>query len=258
MVLNNSTVDNLCEWLIANCPAYLDRYKEIMEVMYSTGCRVSEAVLRSSWTFTSATTWTLKPNKESWERPFQVSALPQDWKTHFEDVTDIIHQINYRKFQYQINLMTRQFELRSGEKSINSHIFRHNYIRTLSDSGLTPEQVQQQIGHKSLSSTQGYLNAVITSVTLPEFPEPAEKCPLFQILRSGQNITFNYTSNVGATQNHVFVYNSTTNYSFDYLSSPGNGTATFTGNAPNFCKMKVNPIVNGIEMNCPWHTENYS
>ncbi len=190
MIISNSQVDNLCKWIINNCPDYLDRYKEIMKVMYSTGCRVSEAVVRSAWTFTSADTWTLKPNKESWERSFLVSSLPQDWATHFQDITDIIHQINYRKFQYQVNAMTRQFELKTGDKSINSHLFRHNYIRGLRDAGLTDSQAQQQIGHKSISSTQAYLAAVITADHLPVFQTQNENCPTVHNTPSGAGITW--------------------------------------------------------------------
>jgi hypothetical protein len=256
MILSNTEVDNVCEWIINNCPAYIERYKEIMQVMYSTGCRVSEAVLRSSWTFTSTETWTLKPNKESWERAFEVSSLPQNWVTHFQDVTDVIHLVNYRKFQYQINNMTRQFELKSGVKSINSHIFRHNYIRTLSDSGLTPTQVQQQIGHKSLSSTQGYLNAVVTAQTLPPFNTYNEFCPIVYNTPSGSGITWR----VGSIQEGMSVKKimniPSWNYHYEQTDSYG-GTSHDIGNFGQvYSNFQANIIINGVEQICKLHEYN--
>lgn len=250
MTLTNDQVDNVCNWLINTCPAYIERYKEIMQVMYSTGCRVSEAVQRSSWTFTSETTWTLKPNKESWERSFAVTSLPENWRTNFAVVSDIIHEINYRKFQYQVNNMTRQFELRSGEKSINSHIFRHNYIRTLSDSGLTPAQVQQQIGHKSLSSTQGYLNAVITAVTLPSFIPPEPTCPLITVEIIGNIVRFTI-SHVEGPANwklRFWTYPSNNYQTFD--RSQSEGISEFNSFNGIIWGVSMSPVVNNVEHSC--------
>jgi hypothetical protein len=227
-----------------------------MQVMYSTGCRVSEAVLRSSWTFTSADTWTLKPNKESWERAFQVSSLPQNWVTHFQQVTDIIHQVNYRKFQYQVNLMTRQLELRSGAKSINSHLFRHNYLRTLSNSGLTDQQVQQQIGHKSLSSTQGYLTAVITAETLPPFNSYNEFCPIVSYAASGSGIKWIVGSIPEGMRVKKIMNIPSYNYHYEQTDNYG-GTVHDFGNFGNiYSNFQANIIINGEEKICQLHEYN--
>ncbi|MEJ7828450.1 MAG: site-specific integrase [Segetibacter sp.] len=251
MNLSNKQIDDLCKWLIRKSPAYLDRYKDIMEVMYSTGCRVSEAVTRSSWTFTSATTWTVKPNKESWERSFLVSSLPQIWKGHFEDISDIIHQVNYRKFQYQINLMLRAYQLATGAKSINSHIFRHNYIRGLKDAGLTTPQIQQQIGHKSLTSTQGYLNAIITANSLPPDLVEYPNCPKVTVRHEGNLVIFKSLTSTYSDQWTITHWTSPTTKVFEFGSnSSGHESAFYDYQYPRI-GFSVRPTKNGILEFCP-------
>jgi hypothetical protein len=167
MQVNYPDTQKFCDLAIDSVPIYINRYADVFDVMNVTGCRVSEALDKSLWTFQSSSVWALKPNKESNTRLFSVNILPEPWKTYFADPDDDIHKINYRKVQYFLTTLFRPYGLKINEKYLLAHIYRHNYAKALQAQGHTVEDIAANLGHKSLTSTNYYLNSIITASKIP-------------------------------------------------------------------------------------------
>lgn len=165
MLINYPETQLFCDYAIDHVPAYIDRYKDVFDIMNVTGCRISEALTRSLWTFNNANTWSLQPNKESNTRVFSTNILPEPWKSRFENPDDDLHKVNYRKIQYYLTTSLGQFGLRINEKHLLAHIYRHNYAKALHYLGYTDTEIMSEMGHKAITSTQYYINSLIYANT---------------------------------------------------------------------------------------------
>ncbi len=151
------------------------RNRAIMELLFSTGLRVSELVALDTETVAIV----LKKSKKSSceitvtgkggvTRPAYISTRAADWLRTYLATRADDHQplfINYAVRQQEdrrltpraIQMMIRQASAIAGiSKKITPHILRHSYATDLLSHGADLRAIQELMGHKHISATQIY------------------------------------------------------------------------------------------------------
>ena len=154
------------------------RDRAIMEVLFSTGLRISEALRLNRERFLIASTHDKSEKatyeetiigKGGWQRTVYVSpeALKavkdyllknvytikegENWKSSSDN--PLLFTITDRA----INKILKKRAIRAGiEKRVSPHVFRHSLATDLLNKGVDIRVVQEFLGHRSITSTQIY------------------------------------------------------------------------------------------------------
>jgi integrase len=138
-----------------------------LQVAYDTGARCGE-ICRLKWTDVNTENFTISindPEKNSRSRTIKVSektiirllALNTKYEPYiFNPSPSSIR----RNFQDLRNRLARE-QNNPRLKQIHLHTFRYNFAHSLIKRGKHEKEVQQKLGHKSLSSTDRYTNTVV-------------------------------------------------------------------------------------------------
>ena len=136
----------------------------LFEFMYSTGCRIGEAVNlnRQSIDFSNQSVIVLgKGNKE---REVYFNTRCDIWlKRYLDERTDdqealfVTVRAPHRMSISQMRYIIKQISKKSGiNKSIHPHQLRHSYATTLLNNGAPLEVIQNLMGHEKSETTKIY------------------------------------------------------------------------------------------------------
>ncbi len=146
------------------------RNKAILEVMYSSGLRVSEVInLRNSWLFLDVgfLRITGKGNKERlvpigsdaskylklyWDQ----TRIHQKIAKDSEDVV-FLNRFGKPLSRVMIFMIIKDLAKKAGiTKNISPHTFRHSFATHLVEGGASLRAVQEMLGHESITTTEIY------------------------------------------------------------------------------------------------------
>lgn len=147
-----------------------ERNKAILEVMYSSGLRVSEVVnLRYSWLFMDidfikvtgkGNKQRLVPIGEAAKK--QIILYTQTTRKHIQvkkDFEDFVFLSQRGKPLSRVYVFTMIKELayKAGiKKTVSPHTFRHSFATHLVEGGADLRAVQEMLGHESITTTEIY------------------------------------------------------------------------------------------------------
>lgn len=136
------------------------RDRALMEVLFSTGLRIHEALalLRKDFTDTKGGTKELTIiGKGGWQRVVFFSrpalAAVKAWLDYRKDDEPEVFPMTSRAAQIMIKRRARAARF---DKRVTPHIFRHSLATDLLNKGVDIRVVQEFLGHRSISSTQVY------------------------------------------------------------------------------------------------------
>ena len=143
------------------------REKAIVEVLYSTGGRVSE-VVRINYKEINCTDWSVRIlGKGSYERfvfftPRAVIAMEEYLKTRNDDNPALFVSLNapYNRLgKSSIESIVREIGKRSGiGRNIFPHLFRHTFATDMLSHGAKINEVSKLLGHHKLDTTRIYIS----------------------------------------------------------------------------------------------------
>jgi len=168
VVVTDATLDSLLAYEVSRLPAYAPTLSFAASLLYATGCRATEAVELNKWTIVGNGTVTLQPLKHNTLRTFNLSILPTTFTYWFNNQPLYNEWTTYRRLQYLCAKMFGGYQIEVGKKNSLLHLFRHNYIRKLVNSGLPLAQVQALMGHATIDTTTAYSTTIIYSRTTIE------------------------------------------------------------------------------------------
>lgn len=144
-----------------NVPNYYPFLTTILQVLYSTGCRPHELLDINLWYRLDGAYFVLKALKGNNIRSILVSDLPVDFISYVDANYFPWSLSNYRQFTYQfLNIYIYPTAIIDSKKCA-LYLYRHAFIKRLSDAGLSVEQIRQITGHKSDAVVEGYINSMI-------------------------------------------------------------------------------------------------
>ena len=144
-----------------NVPNYYPFLTTILQVLYSTGCRPHELLDINLWSRLDGTYFVLKALKANNIRTILVSDLPVDFIKYVDANYFPWLVSNYRQFTYQFFNIYMYPTAIVDSKKCALYLYRHAFIKRLSDAGLSVEQIRQITGHKSDAVVEGYINSMI-------------------------------------------------------------------------------------------------
>jgi len=147
------------------------RDKAILEVIYSAGLRVSEAVSLNQGDIDWVSGWITVMGKGKKERrlpigPKTIAALASicDQKNHHEPV--FVNSRNTRLNQRSVRRILSKHLLKAGiDQHLSPHGLRHSYATHLLSAGADLRSIQELLGHARLSTTQKYTHIDLGQLT---------------------------------------------------------------------------------------------
>ncbi len=169
-VLSEEEIDRIISSIDISTPKGL-RDRAIVELLYSCGLRVSEATnIRMSDLFFGEG-YIRVIGKGDKERMVPISALARERIHLYLEVrdekggnSDTLFLNNRGKALTRVmvfTLLKRATELAGVQKSVSPHTLRHSFATHLLEGGASIRQVQEMLGHESITTTEIYthLNA---------------------------------------------------------------------------------------------------
>ena len=140
------------------------RDKAFLELLYSSGLRVSEAISVNLSSFESDFTFVRVVGKGNKERMLPVGKYAKYAIQKWLDIREVSADKDVlftNKFGKRITARAMQerlynLSLRQGMSPVNPHMLRHSFATHLLESSGDLRSIQEMLGHSSLSTTQIY------------------------------------------------------------------------------------------------------
>ena len=140
------------------------RDKAFLELLYSSGLRVSEAISVNLSSFESDFTFVRVVGKGNKERMLPVGRYAKYAIQKWLDIREVSADKDVlftNKFGKRITARAMQerlynLSLRQGMSPVNPHMLRHSFATHLLESSGDLRSIQEMLGHSSLSTTQIY------------------------------------------------------------------------------------------------------
>jgi len=165
MNLSNNQLDSLLFSIVQRAQS-VDLYSFILfETLYNTGLRINELIDYSRLSLIDVNTILVTTQKFSNPRPINTSYFNSVYLSNFLS-NNLIRFIRSYSF-YSTKFIEFNYEFSNLfvlSKAVTTHLFRHNYVKKLADSGFTVSEISALIGERSNTNTQRYIDSVIYSI----------------------------------------------------------------------------------------------
>ena len=165
-------IDKLCSLPVTNELLWETRDKALFEVLYSTGCRVSEVVSLKISDLQGGNSYAIVRGKGNKERKvfFEIQAR-EALKVYFEDRKKRFSSegiqdnspyvfVNQKGGSLSTGGVRYILSRYSGAEGLNHHVsphaLRHTFATAMLGNGADVRAVQEMLGHSSISTTQRY------------------------------------------------------------------------------------------------------
>ena len=160
-LLSHAQIDAACNYIKDKMPVYYNAQYIACLIMYQTGCRAKESIDPSKWEVFGTDTIILHPQKGNDSRLFLRTDLPAQLLQIIDNNPTYFDPITYRKLEYAINQLIYHCGIHIDGKDTVCHLFRHNYVKKLLDTGHTAEQIKTKLGERTMKATESYINSQV-------------------------------------------------------------------------------------------------
>ncbi len=160
--LTTNEIDDLCRQVVQKAEK-VDIYSFIIfDTLYRTGLRISELLEINRIQLLSSEKILITTQKKSNNRIIDKKQFNEIFIESF--ISNQLHFLlrNYKYYSLNFNLYNPlNHNLRTRNKQISTHLFRHNYIKKRFQSGLSVSEISNEIGEKENKNTLKYINSII-------------------------------------------------------------------------------------------------
>lgn len=138
----------------------LKQYQIELLLMYHTGIRISEVNNIDTTDLEHNGTIKIEATKESEDRIISILALEGFDQYKASEIKYILNITTASKIKKRIKTFIKPVNDFYESRNLSTHIFRYLFIYRLLQDGYTTVQIQQEIGHKEIETTRGYINKI--------------------------------------------------------------------------------------------------
>lgn len=161
-ILSIEEVKSLCTQIVSAVTLKDSIYGSYMETMYITGLRVSEVTQYERWRKISDNYYCVRLEKSNQERIIDESILPVQFRLALVFEMKSHYYCYNRKLERLFRENSPYRYIKTGNRVINNHLFRHNYIKQLYwVQGMSVTEIMNVTKHNSELSVYNYTNSKI-------------------------------------------------------------------------------------------------
>lgn len=160
MIATYNDLETTCNVILRQYDIYTN-VGATLQLLYDTGLRAEEAVQLERFTLTSST-FIVNTEKNSSNREFPLSILPAAYIQALSapPISGYPYTIGSYTSLVRAVKMHSDKQYYKDKKFLVANVFRYRYVRYLQSIGYTIEQIANDLGHLSLTSTASYLQTV--------------------------------------------------------------------------------------------------
>jgi hypothetical protein len=160
-VLSYADLDSICVTVKAGNPLYTPAAAEWCTDLYYTGCRPSEILDRSLWSYLGGTDYRLQPLKSNNPRFFQASDLTGGLKRFIAGDSNYYSTARYARLKSVFRTTTPSIQVYRDTKPMDLYLFRYRFVKYQRLIGQTDAQIQVTMGWTNLAMVEEYAGAVL-------------------------------------------------------------------------------------------------
>lgn len=161
MIINDTDLNNTMLSVLQDENLYSVELKEIAQLQYKTGCRITEALEFNRWTLLGNGNIQLQPQKGNNLRVFDPTIVLCKYFDKVIANNNIYSNIFYRKYNYYLEKAINYHQFTIGNKAVSSHLFRHNYARLYKANGQSDDDIRIILGEVAQQSANHYIYSQI-------------------------------------------------------------------------------------------------
>lgn len=146
MVLSYAQLDACCLSVKNGNPHYTPDAAEWCTDLYYTGCRPSEILNKSLWSYDGIATYTLNPLKGNNPRYFDASVLTGGLKRFIAGSSTYYSTATYSRLLSVFRTTTLYSQVYRDTKPVDLYLFRYRYVKYLRIIGYTDAAIQAEMG----------------------------------------------------------------------------------------------------------------
>lgn len=160
--LSNEEIKEICRQIVVNVTLKDSIYGAYMDAMYRTGLRVSEVTDFNRWRKISDNYYSVRLEKSNQERLINENELPIQYRLALMYEMKNIYYCYNRKLERLFRENSPFRVMKTGNRQINNHLFRHNFVKQLYwVQGLKVTEIMNITKHNSELSVFNYTNSKI-------------------------------------------------------------------------------------------------
>ena len=160
--LSNDEIKELCTLIVRRVTLRDSIYGAYMETMYLTGLRVSEVTEYKRWRKISDNYYSVRLEKSNQERLIDENLLPVQFRLALVYEMKNHYYCYNRKLERLFRENSPYRYIKTGNRLINNHLFRHNFVKQLYwVQGLSVIDIMNITKHNSELSVYNYTNSKI-------------------------------------------------------------------------------------------------
>lgn len=163
-IYDNEQLDAIAQQTLLNSAQGYDYVQPAMYFLYFTGCRPNEIFGIPRFTYYSEAYYQLQPSKFNLPRLIISGLFTEQSKDLISMGKAPFYPFSERRLLDYFKRYRASPPLLCGGKDIQLYIFRHLYIRLLSEAGLTDQEIATEMGYTSTAVVRGYIDSVIYSI----------------------------------------------------------------------------------------------
>ena len=159
--LDIKQLNETCQRIIDNCPRDYPDLAEYFTTLYTFGLRPIEATELERWSFESHDTIVVKTAKGGNSRIIKANDVIPSVKEKVLNKVKLWDLCRYNTMRMYCQRFSPYPFAVCKNKEIGMYIYRHTYIKNLSDMGIKPENIAQIIGEVDVKNIYGYIESKI-------------------------------------------------------------------------------------------------
>lgn len=160
MVLTNKDINDFCLSVCKNAHSKSVSARFMFDVLFATGLRYNDVSLCFSSNIVGSNA-VVFPSKRNNSRLINLYSVPSPFLEFCSGLEQPIYRISYSTCVRDFCKCSPFKNITIGGKSVLLHIFRHNYMKKLFESGKTLQEIAVLTGEKNVSSVVSYVHSCL-------------------------------------------------------------------------------------------------